>query len=88
MTKVTREDLMEQMFPILDCNGDCVISMEEWRVHNCAMGISPEHAEASFHAMDADEDGKISQEEFVNYHYEYFYSTENKLNSAILYGPL
>ena len=72
---MTKEELFEQMFPILDCNRDGVISVEEWRAHNSAMVISPEHAAALFRAMDADGDGKISKEEFVNYHYEYYYIT-------------
>ena len=81
-------DIFNQMFVCLDTNGDGVISSEEWRVHNSAMGISPEHAKNSFHAMDADGDGKVTRKEFVDYHLEFFNSTENKLNSAILYGPL
>ena len=30
----------------------------------------------------------VSKDEFVNVLYEYYYTTENKLESAILYGPL
>ena len=50
------------------------------------MGISPECAA---HAMDAKYgDGKVTRKEFVDYHIECYHSTENKLNSAILHGPL
>ena len=62
--------------------------MDEWKVHISALGIAAEHAKKSFHAIDTDNDGKITMAEFVNYHIEYFQSSENKLNSAILYGPL
>ena len=38
--------------------------------------------------MDKDGGGKITKEEFLDYNSEFFHTTENKLNSAILYGPL
>ncbi|CAB3982222.1 sarcoplasmic calcium-binding [Paramuricea clavata] len=47
-----------------------------------------EHAEPSFKAMDTDGDGVISHDEFVAYHYEYFHTSEDKLHSSHLYGPL
>ena len=81
-------DRFTGMFKCLDINGDNFIDLAEWKIHNVAIGIPPEHAEASFNAIDRDGDGKITEDEFVNYHFEYFYSTENKLNSAILFGPL
>ena len=81
-------DRFKGMFKCLDVNDDNFIDLAEWKFHNAAVGISPEHAEASFKAIDRDGDGKITEDEFVNYHFEYFYSTENKLNSAILFGPL
>ena len=76
------------MFSNLDVNGDGYISLEEWTAHYNSMGIDPGYARASFEAMDVNGDGKISKEEFVNYHYEYYFTTENKLNSSVLYGPL
>ena len=82
------QNILNQMFACLDANGDGFISLKEWKVHNSAMGISPEHAKNSFHAMDADGDGKVAKKEFVEYQIEFFNSAENKLNSAILYGPL
>ena len=83
-----RHDLFRSMFDSLDVSGDGVISFSEWETHYAAMGISPEHARPSFDAIDANSDGKVTKDEFVNYHYEFFFTTENKLNSAILYGPL
>ena len=80
--------LFERTFVSLDANGDRIIDINEWKVHNAAMGIPPDHAQSSFTAMDADGDGKITMNEFKTYYYEYFCTTENKLNSAILYGPL
>jgi len=80
--------IFRTMFCGLDINGDGVVSIDEWELHYKCMGIDPKHAKASFEAMDTNGDGVVSCEEFLAYHVEYFSTTENKLNSAILYGPL
>ena len=80
--------LFKTMFVCLDANGDDIIDINEWKMHNAAMGISSGYAQDSFNAIDQDGDEKITMDEFVNYHAEFFFTTENKLNSAILYGPL
>ena len=82
------ELLFTAMFHNLDVNGDGVVSFEEWTAHYICLGIDPAHARASFDAMDQNSDGKISLEEFVSFHYEYYFTAENKLGSAVLYGPL
>ena len=80
--------IFRTMFSGLDINGDGVVSMKEWELHYKCMGLDPKYAKASFEAMDTNGDGVVSLEEFVAYNVEFFSSTENKLNSAILYGPL
>ena len=75
-------------FDALDVNGNGVVSMQEWELHYKGMGIDPKYAKASFKAMDTNGDGVVSLEEFTAYNVEFFSTTENKLNSAILYGPL
>ena len=65
------KDVLLNTFNNLDMNGDDVITLNEWSAHYHCMGIDTAHARASFDAMDANSDGKISKEEFVNYHYEY-----------------
>jgi len=80
--------LFQAMFNGLDINGDGVLSIKEWELHYKCMGIDPKYAKASFEAMDTNGDGVVSLEEFTAYHVEYFCTTENKLNSAILHGPL
>ena len=78
----------DKIFNIIDTNRNGTISVKEWEIHYKAVGIPVEHAKASFEAMDTDKDGVISRDEFVAYHTEYFYSTEDKLRSSLLYGPL
>ena len=80
--------MFKPMFKCLDANDDGYISLTEWQFHNSALGISQEYSKNSFDAMDRDGDGKVKEDEFVDYHDEYYHTAENKLNSAILYGPL
>ena len=80
--------IFRTMFNGLDINGDGVVSMKEWELHYKCMGLDPKYAKASFEAMDTNGDGVVSLEEFVAYNVEFYSSTENKLNSAILFGPL
>ena len=79
---------MPAFFAGLDLNGDGHISLEEWTTHYKCLGIDQKHAKTSFDAMDTDGDGEISYDEFVAYHREFYFTTKNDLNSAILYGPL
>ena len=78
----------KEMFVSLDIDDNGFITFNEWNNHYMALGIPVMHAKISFDAMDVDKDGKITKDEFVKYHAEFFFSTENKLNSAILFGPL
>lgn len=75
-------------FEVIDTDHDGFLSYVEWEDYNLAVRIASEHSKASFEAMDTDHDGRISMEEFVAYHEEFFYSTEDRLNSSILFGPL
>ena len=84
----TNERVLAALFHVLDINEDGFIDFEEWTAHYQIMGIDTAHARASFDAIDANHDQKISEEEFMKYQMEYLFSTENKLNSAILCGPL
>ena len=75
------------MFECLDANGDGHISLNEWEDYYVSLAIPKEYAKNSFEAMDTNGDGKITMDEFLAYNIEYFHTAENKLNSAILYGP-
>lgn len=68
------------------CSGE--ITFKEWVDFYNALGIDPAHAKASFAAMDENGDGVVSKEGFAAYIKEFFLSTEDTLNSSILFGPL
>lgn len=75
-------------FKVVDVDQDGKISYKEWENYYLALGIDPRHASASFTAMNRSQGGSVSLDEFMSYHREFFYSTEDRLNSSILYGPL
>ena len=75
-----------QMFRIIDSNNDGKISFKEWQDYYTCVDIDLKYARASFDAMDTDHDGIVSQEEFKASFHEYFYSTEDKLQSSLMYG--
>ena len=80
--------LIDGHFDIVDTNEDGKISFKEWTDAYKAMDIDTVHARASFDAMDTNGDGIVSKEEFLAYCLEFYGSTEDKLNSSIIYGPL
>ena len=80
--------LHKSMFDALDAKSDDKIDIDEWRMYYRIVGIPAEYAQASFEAMDTNHDGFVSRDEFSAYHDEFFFSTEDKLNSSILFGPL
>ena len=82
------EKLIDGHFAIIDGNGDGEVSFTEWVDSHKAMGIDTAHAKASFAAMDKNGDGAVSKEEFMAYNKEFYVSTEDTLNSSILFGPL
>ncbi len=82
------DSLFVTQFEIVDSDGNGEISFKEWLQHYKAQGIDTVHAKPSFDAMDTNGDGIVSKEEYVTYAKEYFLSTEDKLNSSIMFGPL
>lgn len=87
-SRESRIGIFMEMFDIIDTNADSLISFEEWKNYYSAMGIDTKYARASFDAMNTKGDGIVSKEEFLAYVEEFYYSSEDKLKSSILYGPL
>ena len=80
--------IFSSVFEVMDSDGNGVISFKEWTDYYSVTGIDTKYARASFDAMDTNGDGIFSKEEFYAYNKEFYYSTEDKLNSSIMYGPL
>ena len=83
-----RVGAFKAMFSVIDSKKKGEFAIKEWTEYHKALGINTEYAKASFEAMDVNSDGSVSEEEFIPYVNEFFFSTEDKLNSSILYGPL
>ena len=79
------KDLKDKFYS-LDIGGDGFISFEDWTAHyDNILEADTAHAHASFNAMDTNQATTIiSKDEFVKYHLDYYISTENTLNSAVL----
>ena len=75
-------------FDIIDTNQNGVISSKEFEVYFQAMGIGKEHAKASFDGIDANHDGKISRDEFVDTGCEYFANHDPAHPCTLFWGPL
>ena len=83
-----RRKFVAGLFDILDLDSNGELSYEEWETHHKCNGIDTAYAKASFEAMDTDKNGVVGRDEFTDYYEEFYYSTEDKLNSSLLYGPL
>jgi hypothetical protein len=75
-------------FDLFDPSGDGTISLEEFKVFQKVHGVDPVHAEETFRALDTDNDGKLTEEEFVDAARTYFTALEECEPVKNLYGPL
>lgn len=79
---------MKSAFNATDVDGEGALQLEQWIVIMKGLGFDTAHAKTTFEAMNTNKDDKVTPDEFADYHYEYFFSPEDKLNSSILFGPL
>ncbi len=75
-------------FDLVDTDGNGVISYNEWEDLYRVTDIGIKHARSSFEAMDANGDGVVSKEEYLAFTKEFYFTTDDKLKSSIMYGPL
>ena len=78
------------IFDAVDSNGDGHISLEEYKVYAKALTpkLSDEDQVKSFNLIDADKNGEISREEFLDAAYVYLHTFEENEITEIFYGPL
>ena len=70
--------MFHDAFQCLNVDGSGFIYLKEWTSHCVAIRVPAECAKQSFNAMDKDNEGKITLDEFVAYHAEFFYSYHRK----------
>ena len=76
------------MFHAVNTNGDGVISVDEVAVYYMAMGLTREESKKSFDTIDADKNGEISYEGFMNAVEDFYRGTEETELSKAFFGPL
>ncbi len=72
----------------MDHDGSGEISVEEYKLFFKCLGMSEAAATASFTALDANGDGKLSLEEFVRLGRDFFISEDEQRPSKLFWGPL
>lgn len=55
-------------------DGTSGITFQEWEIVMKSLGFDAAHAKATFEAVDANGDGKITSEELSEYSHEFFFS--------------
>ena len=75
-------------FGIIDQNKSNFISQQEFNNYFECVGIDIKHAPAAFKALDSNEDGKISKDEFLDHAVEFCFGLNEEHPSKLFYGPL
>jgi Ca2+-binding EF-hand superfamily protein len=77
------------MFNLMDVNCDGYLQEDEHRRLFHQLGVpDTSFAKETFEAIDANRDGKLSVEEFVDACWEFFFSEDEKNPNTIYFGPL
>ena len=79
--------LFSAVFENLDVDKNGFLSPQEWEAYMASLKFTdPSKGKEIFDFMDLNKDGQLSHEEFVEMSFEYWYSGENKLGSAKMFG--
>lgn len=77
-----------KIFEMIDGNGNRIISPREYKVFFKAYGLSEQMAERSFAAIDQNNDGFLSIDEFVNVAIDFLYSEDQNSIGKEFFGTL
>ena len=79
--------VLSAYFDALDADKNGYITPKEYRLFMESLGhADPEETDAAFKSIDTSGDGKIQRSEWINYAFEYFFTTKNDLGSENLAG--
>ncbi|KAG8042604.1 hypothetical protein G9C98_005238 [Cotesia typhae] len=76
------------LFKAVDKDGDGEISVEEYKLFFKCLDIDNDHAVISFAHIDQNEDGKITETEFMRLGREFFLTEDHTKPSKHFWGPL
>jgi len=79
---------MTLVFNTIDANNDGSIDQEELTVFFAIFGIDKNMARETFKALDVDNDGVISHDEFIAAGYDFFTGEDESNPSQLFWGPL
>ena len=81
--------MFDKMFTMVDKNRKGYLTMDDWEDMAEILHMnSREEVKSGFDAIDANKDGKLSREEFTDYMYEFYCTTDNELGTINMLGPL
>lgn len=86
--KATLEGPLPLFFKAVDANHDDYIQQDEYALFFQILGLDPKMAPASFSAIDTDNDGRLSLQEFVTAGSEFFSSDDQNKPTKLFWGPL
>ena len=81
--------MFDKLFTMVDKDRKGYLSMDDWEDMAEILHInSREEVKSGFDAIDANKDGKLSREEFTDYMFEFYCTTDNELGTINMLGPL
>ena len=80
--------VLDAYFDCLDKDKNGFISLKEYEVFYSGLGkaVDPSEVKTAFDSLDKNKNGKIERQEFVDFAYEFFYTTENKHGAENMAG--
>ena len=86
--KIKWKPILSPWFDVVDTNGNAVISPQEFGVYFKIIGIDESSTKAPFVAIDSNQHGIISRDEFVAAGVDFFTGVDETCGGTLFWGPL